>query len=662
VRARVFAGGIWQIEYQGGVVSLQPAWDETGKWATVVLTGAGPLRQLNQGTLPATSYYAQTIPALTGSGQAYEGLVYYWNNEGGNGSEGSDGTVDCYPTVPTGVIDSSDARVLGAVTAYLPQTIATANASAFPISGPLPSAWDFQTANPGPLPATTNTGNLQFRFLVAVSSLTSATIQPIVYWKTSASSTLLWAIAMDSNGNMRVQNGTDAAASNNYTPGFVGFGANGKAVMFQMQQSTSGAACNVHLDMLDQSGSSGGFTWTGAPGSTCGYLTYINWVGPNINDPLTPFVFGHMTVQNVQQSVSTVSTFIQGNPGEAGTDRIARICNLANIPITILTDSVGETGGNAADVMGSQFYDTVSNLLRECEATGQGMLLDGLTAGLVYVTRQRREGQQPTLTLDANAGNLAFAFEPVDDDQNTVNDMTVSRRNGATARYQQLTGQHGINTIGEYSSSLTVNPQSDVSLPHLAQWGVNLGTPSGYRFPNLKFALEFNPSLIPAFLSLVPSGRVDVTNINDIRTQMQNATIKNVCNGWTETIDLFTWHVDMSCSSYDPWRVITLAAATGSTKDTVCWLDTDGSVLSSSASQGATSISVNVSSGPRWVTTGDTGGADNFPFSINLGGYQVQVSNITGTSNPQTFTVSALPAAFASGTSVSIWDPPVLGM
>jgi hypothetical protein len=290
------------------------------------------------------------------------------------------------------------------------------------------------------------------------------------------------------------------------------------------------------------------------------------------------------------------------------------------------------------------------------------MLLDGLTAGLTYVTRQLREGQQPTLTLDANAANLAYAFDPVDDDQNTVNDMTVTRRNGTSVQYQQLTGPHGINTIGAYSSSLTVNPNSEGALPHLAQWGVNLGTPPGYRYPSLKFALEFNPSLIPSFLSLIPSGRVDVTNINDIRTQMQNATIKNHCNGWTETIDLFTWHVDMSCSSYEPWRVITLAAATGSTKDTVCWLDTDGSVLSSSASQGATSISVNVSSGPRWVTTGDTGGADNFPFSINLGGYQVQVTNITGTSNPQTFTVSALPAAFASGTAVSIWDPPVLGL
>lgn len=662
VRLRIFASGSWQTEYQGGVASFQPAWDATGKWATAVMTASGPLRRLNQGTLyaPSTMY--------TGT-MADSSVVAYWPLEDGQqstfanaalgGSNGSfwtwnystnalvsggvPGKFASYSNVaasaPMLTMALGGQLILNPSSATSGSNSTTSALFGSPTSAPTSgNRADIARPNTGCLLSvfTPNGGSIKaYDIAVQAGGVLTLLAYPAATRSFNVSTVFTQAVSFNLLANADYEIGLTLSQSGgitNWTMWAMSLAAGSTATWFTGSQSNSGSGAQVNSVNI-------------------GAYSDIPGVG-----------VGHVVVRASALSLSSDASWAQGYPGEALSTRLTRLANEGSIPLTINHATVTETSANAADTLGPQYYDTLANLLRECESTGQGVLLDGLNAGLTYNTRQWRESQQPTVTVDASAGGLAFAFEPVDDDQNVCNDVTVTRRSGTSATYQLLTGPNGVNTIGDYQNSITVNPSVDTYLAYTAQWLVNQGAVAGYRYPNLQFALEFNPSLIPSWLQLLPFGRLDVTNITSIRTQLQNATVKTMVTGWTEDIDLFSWHVTANCVPYDPWRVITLAAATGSTSDTTCWLDTDGSQLASAASAGATSISVTVTAGPRWVTTADTGGADNFPFYINVGGYQVQVTNVTGTGSTQTFTVAALPAAFPAGAAVSIWDPPVLAM
>jgi hypothetical protein len=69
-----------------------------------------------------------------------------------------------------------------------------------------------------------------------------------------------------------------------------------------------------------------------------------------------------------------------------------------------------------------------------------------------------------------------------------------------------------------------------------------------------------------------------------------------------------------------------------------------------------TSLSVATTLGPLWTT--DT---DEMPFDINVGGEQMTVTAISGSSSPQTFTVTrsvnGVTKEHASGSDVRLWTP-----
>jgi hypothetical protein len=656
IRVRVSNNGgtNWYVRFQGGIVSLTPHWDKTGRWATTTLAAAGPLRRINQGTEAATSVYAQLIPTDTA---AYPGLQFYWNNEGGNGMN----------AIPSVVPKAEGMNVLEYALSYLPQAVMGADTSAFPVSGPLPGQFSMDV-NSTSLSVTTSTGNLQFRAMYSFPGIPDGTLpgsatlypetQPLFNFVTSASSTV-WTVEVHQTGALRLIN--DAG----YTGTAIAFAVNGSARLLQLQISSGGA---YQIATLKQDGV-GNHTNQSASGSI-GRLTDVWWNAPNINSPNPPFVVGHMTVQN-QLSSHTATAFkdlFHGMPGETSQARLTRLAAAAQIPLTVVS-SADVANASVIDALGPQYYDTFTNLLRECERTGQGLLYDGLDPGLTYVTKRRREtnaNSAPTLTLDASAGHLMEPFEPTDDDQQAINRCDVSRRNASVVTHTDLTGPLGVHAIGEYASSVEVNTDDDIGLIRYGEWMVNLGTREGYRYPSVSFALETNSGLIPGWLACIPTSRVDVTNITAIRRQHPDHTIKLLLEGWEETITAFTWRVTANTSAAEPWNVIVLAAATGSTGDGVGRLQTESSQLNANYTSGTT-ISVRTNTGVRWITTSED--ADSFPFDIDVGGVKATVTGITSTTSPQTFTLSAaLPRTFTgsttagAGTPVKVWRPPVYGL
>ena len=80
-------------------------------------------------------------------------------------------------------------------------------------------------------------------------------------------------------------------------------------------------------------------------------------------------------------------------------------------------------------------------------------------------------------------------------------------------------------------------------------------------------------------------------------------------------------------------------------------------------SSSATTLSVATtnSGSPLWTTA-----AADFPFDVTIAGEQITVTNITGTSSPQTFTVTrsvnGVVKAQSAGAAVALFHAPILAL
>jgi len=93
-------------------------------------------------------------------------------------------------------------------------------------------------------------------------------------------------------------------------------------------------------------------------------------------------------------------------------------------------------------------------------------------------------------------------------------------------------------------------------------------------------------------------------------------------------------------------------------------LASGGSTLHQAYNSSATSLLVDSSATPLW-TTSATFPAD-FPFDIDVAGERMTVTAITGSSSPQTFTVTrsvnSVTKSQLSGAVINLWQPGVIGL
>jgi hypothetical protein len=250
-------------------------------------------------------------------------------------------------------------------------------------------------------------------------------------------------------------------------------------------------------------------------------------------------------------------------------------------------------------------------------------------------------------------------LEPVDDDQTTRNDVTASRRDGGSARYTVDTGPMSTldppDGVGRYDTEVTVNVQTDGMLVDVAAWVANLGTLDKARWPSVTVNLS-SPNL-----SSTLKGQIKNAEIGDwfVIKNMRNAYVYDdvylIIVGYSETIEQFQHIITFVCMPADPYTVG--AWSTSVSSGTFRW-DTGGSSLNSSATSTATSLSVATATGNALWTTD----SNAFPFDVNIAGERVTVTNITGASSPQTFTVTrsinGVVKAQSSGADVRLWDTP----
>lgn len=240
--------------------------------------------------------------------------------------------------------------------------------------------------------------------------------------------------------------------------------------------------------------------------------------------------------------------------GETTWRRMMRLCYEESLPFTYVGGRLFSTP------TGPQLPETMLSLLAKAADADGGMLTeDPHRIGLHYRSRASLYNQPPKLTLDYTRPGLAPGFAPVDDDEATVNDVTVEREFGSSARVVAETGPLSVADIGQYDETVTLSLAEDNQILDAAAWRLHLGTFDGARYPALTLMLH-KPgaeALVPDVLSLREG---DVIRLTNLPAFVSADDVDLMVVGWSEEMDLGRWEVTLVCTPADPWRVAEVAS------------------------------------------------------------------------------------------------------
>jgi hypothetical protein len=631
--------------YHGEMSSLPPKWDVTGTDVHVPVTAGGLLRRIGQRTAPLYTpvrryYTAQTAPAV----------AVYWPMD-----------------------DAAGAKLLGSAAGgsamYFTGAPKLASSSAFPGSSALPVSNGAQFTAAVSYGGTWTANDVRFLLQIPAGGepsitfvaniATTGTVALIQLEYTTAASGTLFLVGYNSSGT-------------NLFNVTVMTGVNGQALAIQIAVQQVLSDINVSFAAMSPGGTS-----PFAPAATpvvSASVGAVTGVQLNPDGILAGTVFGHLAVLPVYTSIgalngytnpdSTVTGPLNGWLGEPAAVRYARLAGEEGFRARVI-------GPPKTSVqMGYQSVASLTTLLQECEDADRGQQFEPRSClGLGYRTLASMTNQAVTATVDyslAQAGGTSAStlLEPVYDDRYILNDATITRggaTTGATYQYQLNDGSvmsvsNPPTGAGDYAGSATISLESDGQLPNEAGWMVHMGTVNEARWPVIPVNLARS-----AVTSLYyPLASVDIGDYVQLANMLNVITydpVKQVAYQVKEPLGGFFHELEWSCGPESPYETAIYDDAVYGRADT------DGSTLASSATSGATSLSVATtsSSTPLWTTA-----AADFPFDISIGGERITVTNITGSSSPQTFTVTrginGVTKAQTSGADVRLWFPPVYAL
>lgn len=306
-----------------------------------------------------------------------------------------------------------------------------------------------------------------------------------------------------------------------------------------------------------------------------------------------------------------------GYAGETAGDRFVRLCTEEGIEHQLYGESATSVP------MGPQLAAPVVDLLTQVAESDGGILYEQReVSGLAYRTRETLYNQDAALTLDYANGDVA-GIEPTEDDQGLVNDVTVTRQGGSSARHVEEAGPLSVQAppdgVGRYDDSVTLSLADDDRLTEHAAWRVHLGTVDEARYPVLGIRptgpdFVTDPVLAAAANAIDIGDKLEVINPPD---WLPPENIAQIAQGFTETLGTHQHDIAINCSPESPWRI-------GILEDEVLGkLDTDGCTLNAAVAASATLISVHTTTGPSW-----TEDPAEFPFDVVCAGELMTVTAI----------------------------------
>ena len=357
--------------------------------------------------------------------------------------------------------------------------------------------------------------------------------------------------------------------------------------------------------------------------------------------------FSHIAVfEGAPPGITATIEAAFGYPNEHAGTRFVRLSGEQDV-----TDTVA---GTAADTipMGPQFQGTLAAQYQEIADTDGGLIADTVTSmGVTYKTGRDRYNQDPTLTLDYQAFEIAPPLQPVLDDKAIRNDVTATRREGAAFR---VLDQDNIDTYGRYTSKPTVNVYSDLVVAASAGWELHVGTTSDTRFAQVTVDLDASPHLVDDVESTVVGSVIALANLPGALTPN---TANLVVNGWTETIAPDRRKITFNCTSDAPFHI---AEVEHEAYAFVGALDT---IISGAHSNTDTTIAIQVGADGPWIYETD--------FDVVAAGERMTVTAMGAASGSypnqsQTMTVvrsvNGVVKAQSNGEAVQLFNRAYIGL
>lgn len=607
--------------YAGEVAEWPPQRDVTGTDRRVPIAAAGLLRRLSQsraGEVPLRSVLRRSIPTLTN-------LRAYWPCEDGRDA-----------TSLASAIDGGEPMSISG-------TYSLAAFEDFAASEPIPTIE--QAIWQGRVPGyTAGSGAVQVRFLMAIPD-GGATNSALIARVHTTGSIGVADLYYESGGVLRlVVSGGGTVLADEAATAFV----DGALMRVSIELEQSGSDVIYRVSVLEVGASSGGFFDGTIVGKTVSAAVEVDI---SLNGDLNGTAIGHITVESAITSLFDLHSQLDAYAGETATTRMTRLCEEEGVEFAFTGDE------DATALMGPQKAETFLNLMTECAVVDQGLLGESRGAlQLFYRTRPSLYDQTALVTLDVAAGEVVPPLLPTDDDQQTRNDVTVTRVDGSSARSVLESGpmsvlDPGDGGIGRYDVAIDANVQTDAQLQLLADWLRAVGTVDEQRWPSVPVELSRLTSDTTLLAQLRELNVGDLVVLENLESFRVYDDVLLLPIGYREELNRYTQRLTMNCVPGSPYRVLTWDSSTYGR------YDSGSTTLAAGVTSGATSLSLATTGNELWTTT-----SGDFPLDIAIGGEVIRLSGISGSSSPQTATVSAravngVSKSHSAGAEVHLAEP-----
>jgi hypothetical protein len=609
--------------FAGEVAEWPQSWDLSGEDITTAIVASGIRRRLAQGKSPQTSTLKR------GNTTTAPLPVAYWPCE-----------------------DGKDATTLASGLGGPPMTLAgiteLSSYTGFDASAALPVTKAGYWA--GEIPGYTATGFIQVRWVMNIPSSEPVDLGILTQLHTTGTSGF-WEVKYRVGGGLSLEvwsGGTQILDS-----GAITFDLIDTDSMISLELTQNGANVDWKLARLEVGQVSGNVASGTLTGRTLGIAARVI---------VTPYqevdgvALGHVSVKKAITSLFDLSNELNAWKGELAAARLARLCAQEGIDFSL----AGSAAGTAA--MGSQLPIALLDLLNECAAADLGTLCEPRgVVGFGYRTGSSLYNQAAVFTLDYSGAQVSDPFKPVIDDQFTRNDITLSRTNGGSVRATLDVGDMSTlppdqGGVGRADDSPTINVASDDLLAGPAYWLLHLGTVKETRYPSVGVDMRnrhvsSDAALVRAVRDLGVDNRFMIVNPKAGQTP---DAITQLARGYSLRLGVLDYFLTINSAPESPYHVAVVG-------DPAAIIDSDFSTLSIGYSSTAASLSVAVAGEGLWTTS-----AGDFPFDIKIVGEVIRVTNITGTSSPQTFTVTrsinGVVKSLPAGAPVHVANPVYVGV
>lgn len=598
---RVSAEG--HVRYTGFFSELPPRWDVSGLDRYAPLAAKGLLYRLGQGRSPARSAIARTV--------LHAAPTVYWALEEGTDATQVGSSLTGGPVLyPAGDVGFGQGIVPGGGAAAIDLSFGGTLAGQTGLSGT--GSWELEcTVAFSPFPTGNPVGN-RYTVLEVQTPTSAVPVFGVVLINDTFVPTTY-------NLGIYRYDGSSVSATYDTAPGPM---VEGQAyhVRITMTQSGADIAMKCFVDGVQVAN-------TTASAATLYRPTAIvfNKSLASSNLPANPASISHVAIWAPVRASPTTYLATNGYAAEAAHTRFLRLCAEENIPATC--------AATESQPMGTQGVKTFIELVRECEASDQGYLYEGLDFGLVFQSHTERENLSAELELDYTAaGHVAPPLEPTDDDQAARNDVEVKRDGGSSSRQteESTSVELAIPNIGRRDESETYSLATDDQTYQLAGYRLHIGTFPGYRYPTVTLNLAAGPTLIA---DVCAADLAFLATIDNPPTDIGPDLVAVIVEGYTETLEQYAWDIAANCSLNGPNTVGVLAATSGDTDPLLGWLDFDSLTLHTTVNTTATSWSID-------AVPVDTTASDDFPRDMVVEGELITVTACSGASAPQTWIVT----------------------